>query len=372
MSSDLRTTLITMHKISRLFAIIFAAGISYIQPSSACTGISLTAKDGSKIIARTMEWGGFRMESHLVLVPRGHSQQVITPTGKDGMILKAKYGYTGIAVLKDNFMAEGINEKGLIGELFYFPGYGECEEYNPANKSTTITDAQFLDWVLGSFATVEEMIKSLDKIHFTGFGRGFESTHYSIGDASGRHIVLEYYNGKFHVHENKIGVITNSPSYDWHMTNLNNYVNVFAGASKPQEIAPGVTLKSIGMGSAGHGLPGDLTPPSRFVRAAFYVTTARPQDTGEESVMQTFQILNNFDLPLGAEFRKGEKMPDMLSGTQWTTSTDLKAMKFYYKTEWNSSIRCIDLNEIDFAKANYQLLPIDKVEKQPVEYIHFN
>ena len=358
-------------KFSSLLAIAFAAGISYFEPASACTGISLTAKDGSKIVARTMEWGGFRLPSHLILVPRGFSQRAVTPTGKDGMLLKAKYGYTGIAVLEGNFMAEGVNEKGLMGELFYFPGYGKTQEFNPSKKSSTVTDAQFLDWVLCNFATVEEMVQNLDKIQYIGYGQGFESTHYNIADATGRQVVIEYYDGKFHVHENKIGIITNAPSFDWHMTNLNNYVNVFAGMTQPRQINSDVTLKSFGMGSSSHGLPGDLTPPSRFVRAAFYVHTARPQATGKNTVMQTFQILNNFDIPLGAEFTADEKMPEMLSGTQWTTSIDLKSLKFYYRTEWNSSIRCIDVKAINFSNARYQVQPLDKVEEQPVEYVHF-
>ena len=358
-------------KLSSLLAIAFAAGITYFEPASACTGISLTAKDGSKVVARTMEWGGFKMPSRLVLVPRGYSQHAVTPTGKDGILLEAKYGYTGIGVLDGNFIAEGVNEKGLMGELFYFPGYGETQKYDKARKSSAVTDVQFLDWALCNFATVDELVQNLDNIHFIEFGQGFESAHYNLADATGRQIVLEFYDGKFHVHENKIGVITNAPSFDWHMTNLNNYINVFAGMEKPRQITSDITLKSLGMGSSSLGLPGDLTPPSRFVRAAFYVHTARPQATGKNTVMQTFQILNNFDIPLGSEFPADEKMPEMLSGTQWTTSIDLKNLKFYYRTEWNSTIRCIDVKAINFAKAKYQIQPLDKIEEQPIEYVRF-
>lgn len=361
-----------MHKFFKLLTVIFAAGLVSIQPSSACTGVSLTAQDGSKILGRTMEWGGFRLESHLVLVPRGHVQRAVTPLGNDGLTIKAKYGYTGIGVLEGNFMAEGVNEKGLVGELFYFPGYGETEEFDPRKHAIAITDAQFLDWVLASFATVDELVASLDQIHFIGFGQGFESCHYSVGDATGRQVVIEFYDGAFHVHENIVGVITNAPTFDWHLTNLNNYVNVFAGTNKPRRLTNELSLRAFGVGSSAFGLPGDLTPPSRFVRAAFYVQTARPQATGYKTAMQTLQILNNFDIPLGAEFRV-QDMKDlpMLSGTQWTTATDTKALKFYYRTEWNSSIRCIDLKTINFGKAKYQVLPLDEKEEQPIEYIHF-
>jgi choloylglycine hydrolase len=51
-------------------------------------------------------------------------------------------------------------------------------------------------------------------------------------------------------------------------------------------------------------MPGDFTPPSRFVRAAIYSQSAAPNDTAEDAVLSLFHILNQFDIPrLGAELR---------------------------------------------------------------------
>ena len=347
---------------------IIAAILGSLMDATACTGISLKAKDGSYVIGRTMEWGTFKLPSRLIIVPRGHTQRAVTPEGKNGMELKAVYGYAGIAVLDDNFMAEGMNEKGVVVELFYFPGYGEHMAYNPANHDRTVTDAQFLDWVLCNFASIDEMERCLHSIDFVTFGHGFESAHYRIADATGRDVVVEYYDNHWHVWENTVGVITNAPSFDWHVTNLNNYVNVFQGGVAPRQVNDKLHLKAFGVGAAAHGLPGDLTPPSRFVRAAFYVNSAKKMEDGWGTVKEVFQILNNFDLPIGAEFKQDE-MPDILSATQWTTATDIRARKFYYRTEWNYTIRCIDFNEINFAKVKFQTLPLDKVEDYPVENI---
>ena len=148
----------TRFKFLGLSAIIIAAAMCLSQHATACTGISFIAKDGSKVIARTMEWGTFPMESHLIVVPRGYARLAVTPSGVNGMRLVAKYGYAGIGVLEEKFLAEGVNENGLVGELFYFPGYGKCEDYDPAQNSISVTDAQFLEWVLGSFADVDEML----------------------------------------------------------------------------------------------------------------------------------------------------------------------------------------------------------------------
>ena len=41
-----------------------------------------------------------------------------------------------------------------------------------------------------------------------------------------RGIVLEYTKDGRKIHENWLGVVTNSPPYDWHMSNLQNYANL--------------------------------------------------------------------------------------------------------------------------------------------------
>ena len=354
----------------RNVAILMAMTISITNNNvEACTGIGMQAEDGSKVIARTMEWGTFVLEAKYSVVPRGYTQTALTPTGTNGLKFTAKYGYAGISALEDRFVVEGLNEKGLVAELFYFPNYGKCEDYDPANNATTITDVQLIPWMLGNFATIEEMEKEIGKLHIIPYGHGFDNVHWNVGDRTGRQVVIEIINKEVKIFENEIEVITNAPSFDWQMTNLNNYVNIFAGSAPTHELVPGVTLRPFGIGSASLGLPGDLTPPSRFVRAAFYKLTARPQKDGEGTVLQAFQILNNFDVPVGAEFSDPQQAPEFLSATQWTAAVDLMNLKFYYKTEWNYTIRCIDLSKIDFSKVKFQSWPLDKVKKQPIEYI---
>lgn len=117
------------------------------------------------------------------------------------------------------------------------------------------------------------------------------------------------------------------------------------------------------------GLPGDVTPPSRFVRAAFYQATAPQQATALETVLQGFQILNNFDIPVGVEFPLGKVPANIPSATQWTSATDMASGIIYFRTMYNSTIRSINLRNIDFAKTRYQAVPMDVVRQQPVEAI---
>jgi choloylglycine hydrolase len=85
-------------------------------------------------------------------------------------------------------------------------------------------------------------------------------------------------------------------------------------------------------------------------------------------VKQCFHILNNFDLPIGAEHPLGTA-PDIPSATHWTSVIDLTHRKVYFKTAYNNTIRCIELAKIDFTKVTYQVHPFDKVKEQPVERI---
>lgn len=152
------------------------------------------------------------------------------------------------------------------------------------------------------------------------------------------------------------------------LTNLNNYVNLFPGTAPAQDLGT-TPLKSFGAGSGFLGIPGDVTPPSRFVRAAFYQSTAPQQDSAEKTVLQGFQILNNFDIPVGIEFPLGKVPADIPSATQWTSATDMTNRTIYYRTMYNSAIRSIDLRTIDFAKVKYQAIPLDNVSQQPIEQI---
>ena len=98
--------------------------------ANSCTGISLTSKDGAKIVARTVEWSNGENPSDYLIVPRGYERQSMLPDGtRTGMKYTAFYGYVGLA--SEEYIIEGLNETGLSAGLFYFPKYGSYPKYNP-------------------------------------------------------------------------------------------------------------------------------------------------------------------------------------------------------------------------------------------------
>lgn len=349
-------------------AVALAFGASAID-AEACTGISLAAKDGSKVVARTVEWAATPMQCGYVVAPRGHAHQSYTPSGDNGLKYNSVYGYVGIYTEYEPFVVEGINETGLSAGLFFFPQYGEYAPYDSANNDKTLCDMQFVSWVLSQFSTIDEVKTALNDIDLVTLNHKIGSVHWRIAQPDGRMVVLEVVAGVPHFYENALGVLTNAPGFPWHMTNLNNYINLKSGSAPDNEIKAGITLQPLGHGSGMLGLPGDFTAPSRFVRATFFQTTSPTWDTGFETVVQAFHILNNFDIPVGSQHAMSDIPKGLPSATQFTSATDQTAMKLYYRTAWNSNIRCIDLKDIDFRKIAYQSHPLDPEQVQPIEVL---
>ena len=124
-----------------------------------------------------------------------------------------------------------------------------------------------------------------------------------------------------------------------------NYVNLKSQDVGKLQLNEQLTLRSTGLGSGMLGLPGDFTPPSRFVRSAFFSSFIVPVDTSKDALYQLFHTLNNFDITKGVvqETYKDQLMYDI---TQWTSANDLKNRRFYFKTYDDQSIRMVRFSKI--------------------------
>ena len=238
------------------------------------------------------------------------------------------------------------------------------------------------------------------------------TVHWRFAEPCGRVVVLEFTEGKAKFYENPLGVLTNSPNFPWHLTNLANYINLRSGSSQPLQLANGLQVKPLGGGTGMLGLPGDFTPPSRFVRAAMLQSSAPLLPDAQQTALQAFHLLNSFDIPIGLQHAPGQAPDGLPSATQFTSATAITPaagaspvgtgaspagaspsasaslaadtspsasaspatgaspaagayqIKFYYRTAWNSAIRCINLNSINFATVQYHTAPLDKEHEQ--------
>ena len=350
-------------KITLNFVMILAI-VGIHTRANSCTGISLTAKDGTNIVARTVEWAASESPSDYLIVPQGFERQSMLPDGKrNGMKYTAFFGYVGLA--SEDYVIEGLNEAGLSAGLFYFPNVGAYPKYDPSQNDVTISDTEFVAWILGSFETVEDVISALSTVRVVATDSRAENLHWRVADKYGRQIVIEYIDGIPMVNENKLGVLTNSPAYDWHITNLNNYINLKPGTDTAHAFGD-IMMSPLGHGSNMLGVPGDMTPPSRFVRVAFYQTSAPVLENAEQAVNQAFTILEAMTIPIGSQHADKANIPDIPSATQWTSVTDMTNNRLYYTTMYNPIIRKFDLNEINFANVKYQQHPLDAVKSRPM------
>jgi choloylglycine hydrolase len=194
--------------------------------------------------------------------------------------------------------------------------------------------------------------------------------HYTVIEPSGNAIVVQYIEGELHIFDNPLLVLTNSPPFDWHMTNIRNYVNLSAVAWPAKKLKD-IDFGPVGAGSGFLGLPGDFTPPSRFIRAVTFTQTARKTADGDEAVYEVFRIMDNFNLPLGAAEAPEDVDPALLEGmrssTIWTSAADTRNLKLYYHTQHNRKVRMVDLKNIDFSQKDIVRIPLDKKKEQDIE-----
>ena len=358
----------------RFLSFLFAFALFFVPAKSrACTGIALNSANGARVMARSVEWAASPMQCGYAVVPRGYSQVSFTPSGQNGLKFKAKYGYVGIYTDYERFVVEGVNEVGLSSGLFFFPGFGEYGAYTPENKAKSLCDLQVVSWVLSQFSTIDEVIEAVENeiVDIISIDSRIGTVHWRFAEPGGRVVVLEFVSGRAKFYENPLGVLTNAPGFQWHLTNLSNYINLQSGAVEAKQLTPEVLVKPLGGGTGMLGLPGDFTPPSRFIRAAMLQATAPLLPDGQQTVLQAFHLLNSFDIPIGLQHAPGKAPEGLPSATQFTSATELlpgEHIRFYYRTAWNSAIRCIDLQQIDFSKEEYHAVPLDKT-KEVIQYV---
>jgi choloylglycine hydrolase len=342
-------------------------GVMAYLPGWACTGISLTTTGGDHVQARTIEWGGFDLASKLIVSPRGHAFTSALPLDKSGLSWTSRLGFVGISVSDDRFIGEGMNEAGLNAGLFYFKAYGSLAPFDPDDTADNVADMDLVRWMLSQFATVVEVKEALADITVVPIfidenGVPSPTAHWRVTDKAGGSIVIEIIDeGEVHVYDNEVGVLTNAPGFPWHLTNLNTAINIQPGMIAPRT-SGNHEIFSFGGGTASLGLPGDFSPSSRFIRAAFYRSTTPPLETSLAAVSQAFHILANFDIPIGTMFgpEQRQHMPDLPSATQWTAVSDLGQGKYYYKTMHDSTIKCVDLGRLDFMTGEERSHAIDE------------
>jgi choloylglycine hydrolase len=323
-------------------------------PAPACTTFRLRSGDGAWVIGRSQE-NAYPLESQVMVVPRGYRFTATRPDGAPGMTWAARYGFVGMNTLGVDIPSDGMNEAGLSVGALSFPGFAGYAPLPPAGQEA-ISNLELPNWLLARFATVGEVREALARTvvyDLTVPPMPQQPLHWAVFDAQGGSIVVEYVEGRLRIHDNAVGVLTNAPPFDWQMTNLRNHVNLTSLNVDPLRLGT-VEIAPLGQGTGLLGLPGDYTPPSRFVKTTALAYAARPVATAPEAVNLAFHLLNAVDIPLGAVAAKvpakdGGAPTMVYELTQWTTVHDLTNRTCYFRSYGNLSVRRIDLRRLDLS-----------------------
>jgi choloylglycine hydrolase len=317
--------------------------LAYFHSAMACTYVEIKTTGLDKnpvVIGRSMEFNRIHPVTDWAVVQYPRGQPYMITNGSDlGADSHAtlQYGFVAIENQFGSFTqsghevqvnytiaTDGMNEKGLTvaTQSLYRSQYPMWD--GQKNDKTLVWSLKLAGWILGSFPNVSEVVKrfnasdcdvvvsNLDMLPEFGF-------HWAIADAHGQSIVLQFQEGKPRIYRNTVGVLTNDPWFPWQVENLNSYSflrlelnetenKIGVDASEildfPANWPPGKNVVPFNMGHGLNlgGIPGDASPPSRFVKTFFQrevaLQNSPPTNLDEYRVLAT-GLLNSVFIPLG-------------------------------------------------------------------------
>lgn len=274
------------------------------------------------------------------------------------------YAMIGMAYIADGYPLyyDATNEKGLSMAGLNFPGNAD---YKPemADKDN-VAPFEVIPWILSQCATVSEAERLLARINIwnENFSEALPASplHWIIADRD-RAIVLESLRDGIKIYDNPVGVLTNNPTFDYHLFQLNNYMQLSRQDPK-NTFAEGLELTRYSRGMGAMGLPGDASSMSRFVKAAFVKMNSLSGDSEAESVSQFFHILKSVEMQNGCV----ELKPEVYEITLYSSCCNTDRGIYYYTTYGNSRINAVDMHRENLDGSALAAYPLKK--EQDIAY----
>lgn len=260
---------------------------------------------------------------------------------------------------QDLKVIEGLNEAGLT---FSVQSYSQAggPQLDFDKTQSTLSAMDLGTYLLGQCASVAEVKAALADLQVVveavpilgGLEMPF---HYSVHDAKGESLVIEFHQGVRMVYDNPVGVMTNTPQFSWHLTNLNNYTYL-SNVDRSQAHFMNYEAVQPGAGIAKAGLPASDSSVDRFIRATYYAQFAEKQSDADKAVQMVAHIMNNFDRPRGITIDPPKQGSSHLQVegvgmdaipteyTSWTSLTDIDRRRLYLRDSSGMSFIYLDLN----------------------------
>lgn len=326
-----------------------------------CSSFTFGAEDNTQFLSRTMDFSMYT-DSGVVIVPRNFEMEV-----RQNELRKGKYAFLGMAAYKLQFpiFYDGINEKGVAGATLYYPGFATYTEKKDARGG--VNPLRVVSYILANAGSLDEAIALFETIEIINESNSILGVvpplHYIFSDSTGRSIIVEPDPDGIKIHQDTIGVMTNSPNYEWHEANLRNYIGVNPRSKEPIQTST-KTFSPFGQGSGTFGLPGDYTPSSRFLRTAYMKFYASEPKNEIEGVTQIFHMLAPVEVPKGAVIHQnGHNDYSVYMTAMCTTS-----LRYYFCEYDNRRIKCVSLHQADLSNEKLEIFPLTM--KQEIDFLN--
>ena len=318
-----------------------------------CTAITYKTKDF--YFGRTLDYE-ISYGDEVTITPRNYEFNF-----RHKQNIKNHYAIIGMAYVTENYPLyyEAVNEKGLgIAGLNFV---GNAQYNKEIEGKDNITQFEFIPWILSQSTTVKEAKKLIEKINFLdepfSTNLPLAQLHWIISDSI-ESITVEAVKDGIKIYENPVGVLTNNPTFDKQMFELNNYMNLSTKSPK-NTFAKSLNLEKYSRGMGAIGLPGDLSSQSRFIRAAFVKMNSVSKEEEKESVSQFFHILNSVEQQRGCcELDDG-----IFEITIYTSCCNASKGIYYYTTYDNHQITAIDMHKENLNSESLIRYPLIKDEQ---------
>ncbi|MGG5314493.1 choloylglycine hydrolase family protein [Enterococcus sp. AZ072] len=304
-----------------------------------CTSFTSESTEKKHFLARTMDFG-FELEGNPVVCPRNYKWQ----SDFERTVRVGKYGFVGAGrKLGQYFFADGVNEHGLSCASLYFPDEVNYSKVAIEGK-VSVAPHEIPLLILTEYKNIAELEKNINNICIVEADVPLlgivTPLHWILTDTTGRSVVIEPTDLNLKIQENPVGVMTNSPELNWHLKNLNNYVNIAPEQVENKHVA-NREIHPFGQGSGSIGLPGDFTPPSRFVRAVFFKYAIEKAAGEEQAVSNCWHVLNTVRIPKGVVIQRDGDA----DYTQYVAAMCSESRTYYFSNYENNRIQKIELTD---------------------------
>ena len=314
-----------------------------------CTAITYRSKD--HYFGRTLD-SEYNYQESVTITPRNF----LLPFRRLPP-MEHHYAMIGMAFVNNGYPLyyDATNEHGLSMAGLNFP---HSAKYFPqAEGKENVTPFELIPWILGSCKTVAQGRQLLENANLVDIAFRPElplsPLHWILADKDTA-IVIEQTADGLQLFENPVGVLTNEPKFDYHLLNLQNYLHL-TSEEITNTFASNLPLRSYSRGLGTVGLPGDLSSPSRFIRAAFTKHNSVAKDSESASISQVLHILGSVHLTQGLE-----KLGNSYSKTIYTSCCNTSKGIYYYTTYENSQITGVRLHGVDLNSSELTSYPLIK------------